>query len=368
MPTTKRTITVFYHHPCLDGSAAAWVFHRKWGEDKNVNLRFVPLTHGDPQAQAKKISDNADAGAEMFFLDMSPGESVLNHLLAPDENGKTRVKSVSLIDHHASNATDLKNYKAPASEGFKPPPLKIIMDASAPSASLMVWKELFGPEQPPEFLRWVSKMDSPSDLRDNDEHAVAAFIDSKDIGTPQQAFESFNVMEKMAAEEMMNYGRPIYADQLNKIKKLLANTLFAELELMPGAGKMWLSVVNADIQGFGRSISAALVAEASKGTSVGVAGAWFVKGDGTVTMSIRTSGIPDAGQVAKHLGATIGVSGGGHTTDAAVHFRDTDQFFSSVRFCTRDQMRALQWQVVANDATSPSKKQNAKKRQELSRR
>lgn len=366
--TLKKNITVFYHHPCLDGSAAAWVFHKKWGGDKNISLRFVPLAHGDPEAQARKILDNAGADTELFFLDMSPGEALLDRLLTPDDSGAAYARSVTLIDHHASNAEDLKDYKAPRSEGFTPPELRMVLDARAPAASVMVWKELFGAQAPPDLMNWVGKIDSPSDLHTSEEYAVAAFIDSKDITTPELAFASFDAIEKMPVDEMVHHGNAIQADQLNNIKKLYSNMLYAQLELMPGAGRMWMPVVNADIQNFGRRISEALVEEANKGTSVGVAGVWFVKGDGTVTMSIRTNGLPDAGQVAKHLGATIGVAGGGHMTDAAVHFRDVAQFFANVKLRTRDQMRALQWQAAANDATVPAEKQGVKKRPAPSRR
>jgi hypothetical protein len=338
---------VFYDSPCIDGAGAAWCFVEKYRSDPDAHLELVPLSHGDPETRKSRILQNIISDAEVYFVDTAPKDEELTALMSPliSENGNenNRIKSVTIWDHHATEAERIRNFKPPEIEGFTPPKLVKEIDLSMPSAAIMVWKKLFK-EPPPEFFEWIGKMEPPITLRNHTEYAVSAFLDSKDISSPGRLISTFNELAKINTKHMVAEGNAILADQLNNTSKLLENVMYAHLELLPGCGKMWIPLFNANVQNFGRGINTTLIEVANKGTTPGVAGTWFQQGDGSIRLSLRTSGHPDAGKIAKHLGKAIGVDGGGHRTDAVVQFKDLRQFVENVPLYTKEQMHELQWQ------------------------
>ena len=69
--------------------------------------------------------------------------------------------------------------------------------------------------------------------------------------------------------------------------------------------------------------------------------AWYVQGNGSVTMSIRSDGDPDASKIAELLCTNRGARGGGHKTSAAVHFTSLSQFAEVIPLYTLEQMNQL---------------------------
>ena len=344
MVENTRNIIVFYDAPCIDGAGAAWCFNKKYGEDTNVNLELVPLPHGAPAIREQTILSNVSNGGDVYFVDTSPKDSELTKLLSVNGTSKVNVQSVTIWDHHITELERLQNFQSSYISDGNSPDLEVDIDVEMPSAALMVWEKLFVEEPPPELLKWIGKMEPPVTLSTNQNYAIAAFIDSRPIKTPVELVNTFNELVAMSTGDMLNKGNSILADQHNNTDKMRDTTMFTHLQLLPDVEKIWMPLVNANVQNFGRRINEALIDEGSKGTTAGVSGAWFAQGDGSVKLSLRTEGTPDAGKISQYLGSTIGVDGGGHATDAVVQFKDLQQFVQNVPLYTKAQMKALQWE------------------------
>lgn len=349
MAEEKRTIVVFMDAPCIDGAGSGWCFLKKFGADQNVNLELVPLGHGNPEYRKKIIQENISQGADVFFVDTSPKEKELEELLSPAENSdgeekRSRVKSVTVWDHHKSEKDRLNGYKPPAIKGYTPPALEIEINTDMPSAAVMVWKKLFGEEKPPEIFNWIGKMEPPVTLKSNRDFAIAAAIDKEPIKTRSEIATTFNNLAVMTEEDLVHAGNAILADQMNNTEKMTETVMYAQIQLLPGLPKMWVPVVNANVQYFGRRVNQALIRQGAQGTTVGVSGAWFQQGDGSVKLSIRTNGHPDASEIAKFLSKQGGVGGGGHATDAVVQYKNLKQFSDNVPLYTKEEMHTQQWQ------------------------
>jgi hypothetical protein len=143
--------------------------------------------------------------------------------------------------------------------------------------------------------------------------------------------------------DMVVAGLSILSDQENRIEKLTDNIMYTRLLFMNEKMQeetMWVPVINADVQNFGRHISDYLRQQGDR-TGMGMAFAWYVQGNGTVTMSIRSDGDPDASKIAEFLCSAPGVTGGGHKTSAAVHFSSLRQFTDTIPLFTGEQMNEL---------------------------
>lgn len=123
---------------------------------------------------------------------------------------------------------------------------------------------------------------------------------------------------------MAEKGRPIHSDQYNRILKLGDNVMFTQFDHPYLRGKH-IPVVNADVQNFGRAITKYLE-ELGHEAGSGVAFAWYMQGNGSITMSIRSDGTAEASDIAKYICETCPAEGGGHATSAAVHFKSLQDF------------------------------------------
>jgi len=343
-PLTRqsRHLIVIYHEACIDGLAAAWAVHRKWGEDTGVHISYIPYGHHDIPASEQKIRAELTPGAEVLFVDVAPTRAFLDQLMSAARYKLPLPGRVTIIDHHESAARALEGY-APPPETATAPPLDITIDSHHPSAANMVWETLLPGREPPVFLSLIAKMDLARDLGDARDLAAAALIDSRPINTVGSAFHSFARLEGLSHDEMARMGENILTDQKNRIAKVSDNVLYTYIQLQPDRedeGWTWVPVINADVQNFGRHISDYLRAQGDR-TGLGMAFAWHVQGNGSVTMSIRSDGDPDASQVAEMLCRHEGVRGGGHRTSAAVHFASLARFMELIALHTAEQMEEM---------------------------
>ena len=352
----SRHLIVVYHENCIDGLASAWAFDQKWGKDESVHISYIPYTHTQiPEAQ-EKIRAELSQGAELFFADVAPKKEFLDELMAPLTSGLPALKAVHVLDHHKTAAEELANYTPPADA--QAPKLNIVIDAEHPSASNMIWETLLPDQKKPEFLTMIAKMDLARDIKEDHDLAAAAIIDSKSIKTVADAFHNFEDLSKMSMHEMVVAGLNILSDQENRIEKLTSNIMYTRLIVLNDKMQeesLWIPVINADVQNFGRHISDYLREQGDR-TGLGVAFAWYVQGNGTVTMSIRSDGDPDASKVAEVLRATPGVTGGGHKTSAAVHFTSLKQFMEIIPLHTEAEMNDLKKKGLGppdNDDVTP---------------
>lgn len=338
--TEDKTIIVFYDSPCIDGAASAYAVKNHFADQEGVNVEFVPLGFGIPEARKQKVLDNLRDGVEVIFVDTSPKDITLESLINPSED-EPKITNLTVIDHHLSEVERLAIFRKDHGKGKKgAPKITFIIDADQPSAASLTW-DTYNEEPAPKLFSWIGKMEPPDDLRSENELAIAAYIDSLDIySSPEEAFKSIEILLSTDEETMLELGRPIHADNTRRANKLLDKATFAELELMPGV-KEWVPVINGDVQDYGRGIDRALTRLACSGATCGVVGVWFEQKDATIKLSLRTAGFPDAGQIAKHLATTIGSgprAGGGHPSAAVAMFDDMDQFGNNVKKLSREDM------------------------------
>jgi hypothetical protein len=344
--STSRSIIIFYDDPCLDGAASMWVAYNALKEDSSANIECIPIGYGKPEERTQRILGHLHDGAEVIFLDTSPKDDTLDILFNPSEH-TPKIAKLTVLDHHASEVARVKKFEASRASITTPhaqaPAFEFILDAQQPAAALLAW-EYYHPNKPtPKLLEWVGLMEPPVRLKTNRDDAVAAFIDSKDISTPENILSTIDCLITLSEDEMVARGNSILADQFNNINKgIKTSLLYAKLELLPNK-KEWIPLVNANVQNFGRRVNVALIEEAYAGTTCGISGAWFVQGDGIVKLSLRSKGQPDVGEVAKYLGKTIGIGGGGHPTDAVVQFENMTQFTQNVHLMTKEQMLTERW-------------------------
>lgn len=335
----NRQLLVIYHMDCIDGLASAWAVHCQWGDDPSVRLDYIPYGHHNIEEAENIIREHlrAPETAELLdvvFVDVAPTRAFLNELLTPP----TRTSRVVVADHHKSAAESLQNFIPPAGDGV--PELHLRIDAQHPSAANMVWDYLFPGRPAPIFFQLIAKMDLGQNLlKTEDDYAAAALIDSKSITSIDTAFQSFMAMSHLSMADMVALGRNILHDQDTRISKLEDSVMYAPLQIAEGAQPVWIALVNADVQNFGRYISTWLVQQGET-TGAGLGGAWYVQGNGSVTVSLRSDGMPDASAVAAHLCKAFGIRGGGHSTSAAVHFPSLAAFLQHITLHSHDDMMA----------------------------
>lgn len=331
-----KHLVVVYHEDCIDGLAAAWAFDLKYGPDPDVHVSYIPYGHHSiPEAQ-EQIRSELVEGSEIYFVDVAPVKSFLDELMAPEAAKLPAPKSVHVIDHHKSAGEALRGYTPPA-RAAGAIPCDICIDANHPSAANMVWERLLPERAKPAFLEMVTKMDLSRDIKEVSDLAAAAAIDAKNIRTVGDAFSNFLELSALSKDDMVKAGLNVLSDQQNRIEKLSDNIMYAYIALPVLDDALWVPIINADVQNFGRHISNYLRAQGDR-TGMGMAFAWYVQGNGTVTMSIRSDGDPDASLIAEALCLHDGVKGGGHKTSAAVHFQSLHQFVQLIPLHTEMQM------------------------------
>jgi nanoRNase/pAp phosphatase (c-di-AMP/oligoRNAs hydrolase) len=326
-PDTKPLIIV-YHDNCVDGSACAWAVARANGVEKepHANVTYIPYAHHDVATAERKIRAAMKQGAELYFVDVAPRNQFLDEIMTPGNDGKPKVKSIRVMDHHSSEVDDLTGYKPPGGSDVAHPKLDIQIEKARGSAARMVWETLMPGKPVPPVLDVINRMDGDAKaLTSPHDFAAAAMVDTRDISTPEKAFRTLRGLASLTFNQIAKAGRGMVKDQEIKIDKMLDNATCVALDILPGQPPVPVAIVNADVKQFGRQVSERLV-EAGRKAGSGVALAWYMQQNGAVTMSIRTSGVPDAGKIAEHLRDTMGVTGGGHEGAAAVHFSSLFEF------------------------------------------
>ncbi|MFH1158220.1 MAG: hypothetical protein V1721_04975 [Pseudomonadota bacterium] len=311
------------YHDCIDGAASAWAFRQKWGDDPKTD--YVSYSHDKAAESEEKILSTLESGTLLYFADVAPTPAFLEILLSPASG----LAAVAIIDHHKSAAGNLQGYIPSVFEGFAPPRLDIRIEKDNPSASGMVWRELFPDRTPPDFLKMIEKMDR-SGLASREDYAAAALIDSKPIRSPEEAFKTCDALSLMTYDEMVREGEPIFTDQERRIAKLADAVMYAKFEPFPGSPPFLVPVINANVRDFGRYITKFLQ-DLGEEAGSGVAFAWHETKEGSVVMSIRSLDGLDTSTVAKYFcSEKEGITGGGHGNMAAVTFPSYEVFEKKV--------------------------------------
>lgn len=347
MSSTRRVVAFFHGDPCIDGSFSAYVLNEAFKNDPHSKVDFVPLTNGDPLAQRDFIARHLVAGADHYFMDISPKAPAMDMLLG-EAASALGIPRLIFIDHHGSEVKRLQAYAGQLVTKPNGPDVRFILDRKAPSAAGLVWKHFFPNQEPPALLNWIGRMETS--MRNPDDFAIADYIDNCDISTPETAFANFDKLLVTDRDIMLEEGHKTLLPKQQRIIKAIDETLcYTRLETAPGKTH-WIPIVNLAVRKCGRVVDYFLLATAAeellnKGgdpKAFKIAGAWFEDPTGKVQFSLRSCGRPDVGNIAHYLGDTIGMSGGGRERAACIQFEDTAHFFAAVPFFTRAQMLKLQ--------------------------
>jgi hypothetical protein len=296
----NKHLVVVYHEHCIDGLTSAWALHQKWGREPGTVITYVGYEHHKTEDAEKNILSAVTPDAELYFVDVAPRKALLNDLLSPDASGEKKLTSVHILDHHQTAANNLLHYKAPLIEGFQAPVLNLQLHDQYPSAAKMIWGMILPDQEVPAFLDVVDKMDRGTGLSTRKDFAAAALIDSWGVISLADTFNTCNELSKMTYDQMATEGMKILDDQKIRIEKLNDNVMYTKLEILPDSPPVLVPIVNADVQDFGRSITNYLQALGKK-SGAGVAFAWHVEGNGSVTMSIRTVHFPSLQHFCEHI-------------------------------------------------------------------
>src|SRR5687768_10125587 len=190
---TPEKVVVFYHSPCLDGAAAAWTAHQKWGD----NAQYIGINHDKNDTIRDLIFQNVDAETHVVFADFTPP---VNHKEDPPwqlmNDIADAVKKVTVYDHHKSAIEDM--------EGYSHDKVKLVFDEGRSGASI-VYNELFPRKRLPQAVELAEMIDLERASK-KDFFSIAAYIDSLPIGTINQAVQSFEQVNTMPMDEIIKQG------------------------------------------------------------------------------------------------------------------------------------------------------------------
>lgn len=299
-------------------------------------MSYIPYGHHGMAEAEGKIRAAMTVGVEVYFVDVAPTRKFLDELMTAETSGLPVPRSIQVMDHHKSAADELAGYTPPACGTT--PVLDIFIDEHYSSASNMIWRRMLPDREAPYFLTLIDKMDLAHDLSNHEELSAAATIDSRDISNVEAAFSSFAELADIPMHDMVTGGKNILIDQKNRIGKLNDNIMYTRFQMMAEEAEiLWVPILNADVQNFGRHISDYLRGHGTK-TGGAIAFAWYMQGNGSITMSIRSNGELDASKVAEALCVMLDIKGGGHKTSAAVHFTSLRQFSENIELYSYEQM------------------------------
>jgi len=132
-------VVCIYHGNCTDGTTAAAVLLKKYG-----NCMLFPLEHGYKEEAVKEILENIDQDTKVYIVDFSLKEKDLIKVIQ-------KSKEVINIDHHISAKETLERIAEKYSN------FKFIFNNDRSGASL-TWEYLFG-DNPPWIVKYVEDQD-----------------------------------------------------------------------------------------------------------------------------------------------------------------------------------------------------------------
>lgn len=260
-PKLEKKILIFYHGKCPDGFSAAWVAHKKFGDQ----AEYIPATHNE-MYHVK--------GKEIYMVDICISDK--------EEDVKELVENndVTFIDHHASRQNLVPLFKKS----------HFALDRSG---AMLTWEYFYPGQEPPLFLCHVQAQDLWAWTLPNTREIMTA------VSVIEQTFENWDrVVADLEQSDKSNIyidkGK-IMLDYFNILCEQIADDQISKIEF---EGRQ-IYAVNAP------HIFASLIGHklASMTDSFGVV--WY-QDDEYTHVSLRAAGDFDASTIAKKY------SGGGH--------------------------------------------------------
>ncbi len=127
------TTCIFYHDPCPDGLAAAWVFRQQYGND----AEYIPITYGKP------IPDVT--GKDVIAVDFA-------FSVEDTQRIEQQAKSLLVLDHHVTSQNKFKGYQCLCHS------TKLHFDMNH-SGAMLAWNYLNGNAPAPWFIQHIEDED-----------------------------------------------------------------------------------------------------------------------------------------------------------------------------------------------------------------
>jgi len=122
---------VFFHYPCQDGLASAWVTHY-YHKLHNMEIKLYPIQYG------REIDINIVKNKRVIFCDFTPSNDVLDKI-------EEECQIIKILDHHISaKERVVKEYA--------------YYDISRSGAGI-TWDYFFESSERPNFINWIEDRD-----------------------------------------------------------------------------------------------------------------------------------------------------------------------------------------------------------------
>lgn len=304
---------IFYHHPCLDGSTAAWAALQAFGHENTV---YIGFTHDQDDVILKAVDDYVTDKTTVYFCDIVPPRPILEML--PDKAGK-----IIIYDHHVSAEKMLKSFAHPKCE--------IVFDMHRSGAGL-TWDMLHPGKPRPFVIELVEAMDLYQTERmgsRQDFFSFAAGMDTLPVNDFKVFAEEFSFLAKADNVGALlalrgQQRRDIY---LNRIKTVLADLQYVTLSGLAALEDCEVGFIRGDIRNLGREFWFRFQEFCDRDPKIVMLCRDEPDGK-SVAISFRSSPGTDVSCVAEEIGSKYGISGGGHRNAAAA--RLTKEQFESL--------------------------------------
>lgn len=297
--------TIFYHHPCMDGTTAAWAAYQKWGD----SVEYVGLDHAAYEKTQATILEHVTPETIAVFLDFAPRTQILENIL-------DKVAGVEVFDHHISAENDLQPFQGH-------PKCHIYFDMTRSGAGI-VYDEFSNLAARPLFIELVERIDlyKPERFESPEQfYLVSSYLSSLDVDKPFK--QMLPVINELAAIDDINVfetrGHQPRNAYLEKVSDVLSDVDFVNMTVLASAsGCHEVPTAQTNINDMGHEFSPKLLALCPGSACMGMV--WEFYDSQTIKVSLRSNGQIDVSQIAEEMGERFGINGGGHKGAAAARF------------------------------------------------
>lgn len=300
---------VFYHHPCLDGTAAAWAAYEAMGEV----AEYYPLDYNNTPAIEAFIADKTKQADMVYFLDYHPPFRTLMQLL--------RRTDVAVIDHHETTRKELGEIQHAR--------LWKVIDMNH-SGAMLAWKFFHPGKEAPALFNTIEAIDLHQIDRLGGEASFMAAAAALDALVPLEdlptAIAHLRAEASTTADVLCAQGKHMADRQMQKALALLETATWYSITYQ--GQPLVIPFVEVDMHTFGRSLNPALCSLPNRtagytGTNTPIAIA-VQYSEGQVRLNMRGNPGFDCAAFAEWLGREGGLGGGGHVAAAAARLTTND--------------------------------------------
>ena len=271
-----KNIVILYHAECPDGFGAAWVAHKRFGDQAD----YIGVYYNSPVPGG--LNDK-----ELYLVDFAYPVEIMKDLLS-------RNKRVTAIDHHISTQESVKLTRD-------------YLYSVDRSGSVLSWIYFYPKDPVPKMLGYIEDRDLYK-FKLPDSRSVCAFIDTLSYDFNIWDDLATNLEDDMKRNDFIEKGKIIVDYEAEIVKKIIEEN--ARLVQFEGYETF---VVNAP-HNFADDIAHSLYIKKPP-----IAIIWREDKE-RVTVSLRSDGSVDVSKIAAKF------NGGGHKTSAGFVLASTNSF------------------------------------------